>query len=215
MDAVSDVTDRLLAHAGGAPACKSGCGHCCHQAVGVAAPEVFAIYEHLRKECTKSAFDRTVKRIRETDDRTRGMTSEQRFSPDLPCPFLENESCSIYEARPLACRGKNSLDAKACETSLRDPRARTRYFAGKFPVPSYLEPMRVFHAVATGMDLALHELHGLEVAPLELAAAMRVLVDDPETVPEAWLRGEDPFHAARGADGAHNQHLTELTGRRV
>jgi hypothetical protein len=43
---------------------------------------------------------------------------------------------------------------------------------------------------------------------------MRILVDDPETVPEAWLRAEDPFEAARGGDATHDPHIGELTGRR-
>jgi hypothetical protein len=29
------------------PACRAGCSHCCHQAVGVSAPEVLAIYDRL------------------------------------------------------------------------------------------------------------------------------------------------------------------------
>jgi Fe-S-cluster containining protein len=216
MEATSKLTGGLLTLAPDrAPACTLGCAHCCYQAVGVAAPEVFAIYDHLRKARTEEELDATVRRIRDADDRTRGMTSDERLSPNLPCPFLENERCSIYEVRPLACRGKNSLDADACEKSLKDPEARAEFLAGRFPVPCYLEPFRAFHAVAAGMELALHEIHGLEVAPLELTAAMRILVDDPETVPEAWLRGENPFEAARGGDATNDPNIGELTGRRA
>ncbi len=29
---------------------------------------------------------------------------QEYFSRGVPCPFLENESCSIYEHRPMSCR---------------------------------------------------------------------------------------------------------------
>jgi hypothetical protein len=197
------------------PACRAGCSHCCHQAVGVLAPEVLAIHDHLRATRTAAQLDATVRRIRDVDDQTRGMTSADRLSPDLPCPFLDSEQCSIYEARPLACRGTNSLDATACERTLRDPDARAEFLAGRLPVPCFLEPIRAFHAVTAGVQLALHDLHGLQALPLELTAAMRILVDDPERVPLQWLAGEDPFEAARGGDNTDNPLIRQLSGRRA
>lgn len=197
------------------PACQSGCSHCCYQAVGVSPPEVFAIYDHLLATRTPDQLDADVRRIRDADDKTRGMTSAERLSPDLPCPFLQDEQCSIYEVRPLACRGANSLDAAACERNLRDPVARREFLAGTAAVPCFLEPIRTFHAVTAGMQLALQELHGLQVLPLELTAAMRTMIDEPETVPERWLAGEDPFKSARGADNTNNPLFRELSGRRL
>jgi len=196
------------------PACHSGCSHCCYQAVGVSVPEVFAIYAHLRATRAEGVLDATVRRIRDADEQTQGLTSAERLSPDLPCPFLESERCSIYEVRPLACRGANSLDAAACERTLRDPGARTQFLAGSLAVPCFLEPIRAFHAVAAGIELTLHELHRLKVSPLELTAAMRIMMDDPETVPEKWLAGEDPFEAAKGGDNTHDPRIRELVGRR-
>jgi hypothetical protein len=216
MAGTSKIADGALALSPDrAPACQAGCAHCCHQAVGVSAPELFAIYDHLRATRTPAELDSTVRRIRAADDQTRGMTSAQRLSPELPCPFLERDRCSIYEARPLACRGTNSLDADACARSLRDPDARAAFLAGAFPIPCFLEPIRAFHAVAAGLQLALDELHGLEVLPLELTAAMRIMVDDPDTTPLRWLAGEDPFRAARGGDSTDNLRIDELSGRRV
>ena len=116
--------------------------------------------------------------------------------------------------RPLACRGKNSLDAAACERTLRDPEARAEFTAGKLAVPCYREPIRAFHAVAAGVQLALEELHRLHARPLELTAAMRVLRDDPEGIPQRWLVGEDPFAEARGGDPSDDPRIRELSGRR-
>jgi Fe-S-cluster containining protein len=212
MEGTSKIAAGLLARSSQAPACRNGCAHCCYQSVGVSAPEVLAIYDHLVSTRSPAELTATVERIRAADDATRGMSSADRFSPELPCPFLENERCSIYEARPLACRGKNSLDAEACEQTLRDPTARAKLLDGTLKVPCFLEPIRAFHAIAGGVQLALAELHGLQVAPLELSAAMRILVDDPEGVPCAWLAGRDPFAAARGGDSTDDPRSRELAG---
>jgi len=216
MAATSKIADGVVALSPNlSPACHSGCSHCCYQAVGVSAPEVFAIYDHLRATRTSGELDVTVARIRDADDKTRGMTSAERLSPDLPCPFLESDRCSIYEFRPLACRGTNSLDAAMCERTLRDPEARAQLLAGSLAVPCFREPIRAFHAVAAGIELALHELHRLQALPLELTAAMRIMVDEPETVPQKWLMGEDPFEGARGSDNTNSPLIRELVGRRA
>jgi hypothetical protein len=194
-------------------ACRPGCAHCCYQAVGVTAPEVFAIHEHLRATRTLADLAVTARRIREADDVTRGMSSTARLSPAHPCPFLQDERCSIYEVRPLACRGKNSLDASACERTLREPDARDAFLAGRLAVPCYVEPIRAFHAVTAGMQLALHELHELQAAPLELTVAMRLVLDDPDGTARAWLAGADPFAAARGGDVSADPRILELAGR--
>jgi hypothetical protein len=215
MAATSKITGAMLARETEKKlACHDGCAHCCYQAVGVSAPEAFAIYAHLRRTRSPEELDTTLRRVRATDDRTRGMPPAQRLSPDLPCPFLEAERCSIYEVRPLACRGKNSLDAAACERTLHDPEARSELLAGKLGVPCFLEPIRTFHAVAAGVQLALSELHGLGAEPLELTAAVRLIADDAEAVSRAYFAGEQPFAAARGADNSGDARISELSGRR-
>jgi hypothetical protein len=215
MAATSKIAEGMLARETEQKlACHDGCAHCCYQAVGVSAPEALAIYAHLQRTRSPEELDATLLRVRETDDRTRGMPPAQRLSPDLPCPFLEQERCSIYEVRPLACRGKNSLDAAACERTLRDPEARAELLAGKLGVPCFLEPIRTFHAVAAGVQLALSELHGLGAEPLELTAAVRLIADDAEAVARAYLAGEDPFAAARGGDNSGDDRIRDLSGRR-
>ena len=214
MAGTSKLADGALAQSPDRPpACRAGCAHCCHQAVGVTPPEVFAIYDHLRATRTADELAAIVARLRVADDRTRGLAAVDRLSPEYPCPFLDDARCSIYEVRPLSCRGTNSLDAAACERNLRDPAARAAFVAGAGSVPCYLEPFRAFHAVTAGLQLALDELHGLEVVPLELTAAMRILADDPEGVPAQWLGGKDPFAAAHGGDNTHDPRHKQLSGR--
>jgi hypothetical protein len=216
MAAASKITEAALARSPDhVLACRAGCSHCCYQAVGVSAPEVFAIYDHLLQTRSAEELEATADRIRLADDATRGMAPADRLSPQLPCPFLEAERCSIYEVRPLACRGKNSLDAALCERTLRDADSRAAFLDGTLSVPCYLEPLRACHSLMAGMELSLHELHQLQTRPLELTAAVRIMVDDPEIVSERWLAGEDPFEGARGADATNDPRLRALSGRRA
>lgn len=213
MNATSKLAEGFLAQAQAhPPACSEGCAHCCYQAVGVVAPEVLAIHEHLRATRSPDELEAIATRVRAADDRTRGLSGPARSSPDLPCPLLEDNRCAVYEVRPLACRGANSLDASRCEEALREPDANLR--DGAPSIPRYLEPIRAVHAVSAGIQLSLAELHGLSMLPLELTAALRILLDDPEGVSERWLAGGDPFSAARGGDIASDPRGGGLSGRR-
>lgn len=94
MAATSRLSDGLLARAPeGAVACKAGCDHCCYQAVGVTAPEALAIFDHLKSTRSSGELARVAAKVSEHHARTRGLSSQQRFSPDHPCPFLEAGQC--------------------------------------------------------------------------------------------------------------------------
>ena len=106
--------------------CAKGCAACCRMLVPVSPPEAFALRAMLaglpaerRQAHLRSVADALAKldragllaRLRHLAETDRPMTDEEiepinraYFALKLPCPFLENESCSIYEDRPAACR---------------------------------------------------------------------------------------------------------------
>ena len=106
--------------------CKAGCGACCRQAVPLAEFEVFQIAkmvdempEPKRSEVKKKFADACGKlddikwfeRLAEVFDSDSEKKMEavtylgyEYFQQGIPCPFLENESCSIHPVRPLSCR---------------------------------------------------------------------------------------------------------------
>jgi Fe-S-cluster containining protein len=215
MAATSRLADGLLARAPeGAVACKSGCDHCCYQAVGVTAPEALAILDHLKSTRSSEELAGVAAKVSDHDARTRGLSSQERFSPDHPCPFLEAGQCSIYEARPLSCRGMNSLDAGECATRLRDPAARAAFLASGRGGHSYLEPIRAFHAISAGLQLGLSELYHLDMRPLELTAAMQLLLAGPESGPRDWMSGQKPFESAVRAEATAATAATTDSGLR-
>jgi len=209
MAATSRLGEALLSRApAGAVACQAGCDHCCYQPVGLTPPEALAIAAHLRQTLTPEALLVLAARLAERVRETRGLSSAERFSPDHPCPFLARGQCSIYEVRPLACRGMNSLDAEECKSRLRDPAARAAFLERGSGGRSFMEPIRAFHAISAGLQLSLSELYGLDMRPLELSLALDSLLNGPESSPGEWLNGLRPFEAALGGNNA----LPELGG---
>jgi Fe-S-cluster containining protein len=196
MAATSRLVEGFLARApAGALACKAGCDHCCYQVVGVTPAEALTIYRHLLETRTAEELSRLTAHVTALRERTRGLSSTERFSPEYPCAFLEAGRCSIYEVRPLSCRGMNSLDAKECETRLREPAARAEFVAhggGHL----FVEPVRAFRAVSAGLQLSLSELYRLDSRPLDLIAAMQLLLQSGSSLGSEWVGGRQPFESA-------------------
>jgi Fe-S-cluster containining protein len=214
MAATSRLVDGLLARApAGAVACKSGCDHCCYQGVGVTPPEALAIADHLRRTRSLEELERITAHLAERREKTRDLSAAERFSPDHPCPFLERAHCTIYEVRPLSCRGMNSLDADECATRLRDPDARAAFLENGSGGRSFIEPIRAFHAVSAGLQLGLSELYQLDMRPLDLTLAVHLLLTTPGSTTAEWLRGLSPFEEARGSDSSGHVGIEALSGR--
>jgi hypothetical protein len=208
LERVRELTERALASTSrliaglldqapaGAVACKAGCDHCCYQVVGVTAAEAFTIYAYLVRTRTPAELERLKTHVGELWERARGRSSAERFSPAHPCAFLEGGSCSIYEVRPFSCRGMNSLDASECEQRLRDPAARAEFLAQGHGGRCFVEPIQAFRAVSAGIQLGLAELYHLDARPLDLLAALHLLLADATTLASAWMAGEQPFTTA-------------------
>lgn len=102
--------------------CRAGCGACCRQAVPLAETEAYQIAELVesmeepRRSEIKKKFEDACRHFHaiewfERMDEYAALSLEERqkvvleyFYEGIPCPFLENESCSIHPVRPLACR---------------------------------------------------------------------------------------------------------------
>ncbi|MCM0756845.1 YkgJ family cysteine cluster protein [Desulfovibrio aminophilus] len=114
--------------------CGPGCEACCNQLVPVSREEGLALARSVRalpgprrREVT-DRFRRTVAALEEAgllDRLARDFTERihehgvlSRLQRDywalaLPCPFLENGSCSIHPARPVICRQYSVTSAPA------------------------------------------------------------------------------------------------------
>jgi Fe-S-cluster containining protein len=114
------------ADAGKAVSCQKGCAACCRMLVPVSAPEAFALRDYVgslpaeRQQCiaarlarvkslllSRGLWNRLVELSEASqpyDDEALEPINREYYALRVPCPFLEDELCSIYEERPAACR---------------------------------------------------------------------------------------------------------------
>jgi Fe-S-cluster containining protein len=196
----------------GAVACKAGCAHCCYQAVHVTPPEALTIVDHLQRRLSRAELASLAARVSEACERTRGLAPLDRMTSDHPCPFLEAGQCAIYEVRPLACRGMNSLDAGGCAKILRDPVARAEFLTNPRAGYSFAEPIRACLAISAGLQLGLSEVYQLDMHPLELAAAVDLLLAGSQSLPAHWISGQRAFAPARATEATNDPRMTTLSG---
>lgn len=167
-------------------ACCAGCSWCCYQTIAVSAPEIFRLVDFLRESLTGERLQSVVERLRGLDRETRGMTATTRDKLRLPCAFLVDSRCSVYPARPLACMGFTSFDAKACERA-------QRFGFDKVEVVQEKGRMIFFRETGRGISDALSALSPrVDSRPLELTAAVLTCLDTPDSE-DRWLAGDPIF----------------------
>ncbi len=95
-------------------ACKEGCAFCCYQEVPVSPLEAMGI--RLAKTALLPRVEREAiqKELEHTKNKENLSNQEKQ-----KCPFLINNSCSIYAVRPIACRRFLMLDTE-CSNSQED-----------------------------------------------------------------------------------------------
>lgn len=101
-----------------AVACRAGCDACCHVPVGVQAHEVLIAAHHIQTHLSPTDLDDLIGRASAHRASFAGRSNPERTALKTPCVLLRDGSCSIYEARPEACRSHHSNNAGACRTNL-------------------------------------------------------------------------------------------------
>ncbi len=115
------VVAQAIADSGQALACKAGCTWCCHYKVDVRADEALAIAEHVRTRLDEATRTRVVEAARRNAATIRGLTPLEHQRSAIPCCFLVDNGCSIYPARPLACRNYHATDVDGCIAQFEQP----------------------------------------------------------------------------------------------
>lgn len=122
-NAIVDAAGKEAAQAGKSISCRAGCGACCRQLVPVSLFEAEALTAWIgtlpppQRSELERRFHLALSALRDAGvlekvlDHESVLEQEQitqlgidYFHAGVACPFLENESCSIYPIRPLSCR---------------------------------------------------------------------------------------------------------------
>jgi Fe-S-cluster containining protein len=115
VNAVVAAAENRTVAAGKAISCRKGCGACCRQLVPISRTEGERILQIVkampaeRRAPLEARFAEAEKKIEAADLTDRAGKSDRElsaayFALGIPCPFLEEESCSIHAERPLVCR---------------------------------------------------------------------------------------------------------------
>lgn len=186
------LEERNVIAAGETISCKKGCAACCRMLVPVSAPEAFALRDmvsRLPEERRQAMLQKVAEtrarleqaglldRLMEVSETTRQLSDEEMepinreyYALRMPCPFLVNEVCSIYEDRPAACRELLvTSPAELCQDIAKNP----------------VRPLPVPVRMSTALGMLWSELVGgptrLIPLPLALDWAERHVVDGKRT----------------------------------
>lgn len=173
------LEEAQIRDAGQQVSCQKGCAACCRMLVPMSPPEAFALkamVDALPDERRKILLDRLSQsraRLQETGilarltavvdtehpptDEAMEPINRDYYALRMACPFLEDETCSIYEDRPAACRELLvTTPAAFCDDLVNNPVR---------PLPT---PMRV----STVLALLWSELKGTAPTLIPLPMAL-------------------------------------------
>ena len=162
-DAVDGLLEAFLqrASADGKPAaCKNGCAFCCYQPVFAVSHEILYLKDFISTQDSPKQ-DIYVKNSREKSLLTLNKSLAEQKQISHPCPFLEQNSCMVYEARPMACRIYLSSSVKSCK------RSYEKQERGKDKPELYEFPLNAGRMMNEGFVSCLRQM-GLESAELPL-----------------------------------------------
>ena len=119
-DQVTDLAENRARAAGHTVSCAKGCGACCRQMVPISPTEarhLAALVDRLppaRAKVVRARFSAAQTQMATAGVVPKGHPDTDKaayrdygmayFRQGVPCPFLEEESCSIHPDRPLVCR---------------------------------------------------------------------------------------------------------------
>jgi len=185
-DAIGIVTEdfRPLLH------CKKGCSFCCRKpGVLISVPELLRILHYVSEEFDEAAVSALRERSSTYAAQVAGQDLHGPSDTSVPCPLLVDDLCSVYDVRPLVCRGYNSTSVDACRRAHSDPAVLVPIFA----------PLKdVTDAATVGMAQRLREA-GLSDAMVDLGTALHTALEADAGV-ESILRGELDLKGAERAE---------------
>ena len=123
-------------------ACKKGCSYCCHASIQCLSVEALTLASYVDRH-----DDELKSRLLAYQAQTSGLSESERDRLRLPCPFLVNDSCSIYHARPERCRSFHSFDVGRCRDHFFHPESEPR-------IPQIRQVGSLVHWIVAGAQAA-------------------------------------------------------------
>jgi uncharacterized protein len=167
-------------------ACREGCSYCCRKpGVLVTLPEVIRIVALLRETRDAHGLDGLQARVAGYVAQLQGRHFNDPTADSVPCPLLVDDRCSVYDVRPLVCRGFNSTSVEACENA---------HGSADRLIPTFAILKDVTDGATVGVAQQLKHA-GLGQAVLDLGTALSIALERPNAA-ESVVRGGRPFEPA-------------------
>jgi Fe-S-cluster containining protein len=164
--------------------CRAGCSACCHLPVVATIPEAILVAQAV----ALSGDAERVAIILETAEAFAGLGNGPRIQTGRPCAMLSAEkTCTVYAARPIACRSFMAADAKRCHTALANALSGT----GDDSMEWHIVPQFVGRAHKAGIRGICKDL-GLQDDSVDLVQGVAAILRDPPMI-ERWAAGERVF----------------------
>lgn len=156
----------MTAQAGDIP-CRLGCSYCCKdERITLTEKEAVLVVAHIESQLVAEQKARVVASILAS-----APTSDQA---SVPCAFLIDERCAIYESRPLPCRSYFSRSVSSCHDFYLDKSRMPQ----RFSAPKMVE-MAVREVTRAAKYSKLYEINTL---------LQRIYADPAK--PAQWAAGQ-------------------------
>ena len=165
-------------------ACRAGCGHCCSSPVDVQAHEVFFVADYIQRTFPPEDLEDIIARTAEHRAFHAKLDANQRECSRVPCVFLIEGSCAIYEGRPEICRAHHMSDVAPCVAFVDDPDVDLSV--------AHIPALRArMFAVMLGVDEAL-EAAGYDERSYDFGSALNEALTNSLCL-SRWLRHQPAF----------------------
>jgi hypothetical protein len=170
-------------------ACRAGCAFCCYlPVVLVTAAEAVYLADWLHTHCSTEELAAIQQRLAERLRQQMTAPSASPVQVRPPCALLQDNHCLAYPARPLKCRGWNSVRLAACEQAYGRSQS-----SQQVPVDAYAFVMG--NAVLTGLSESATQA-GLDGTTYDLTWALARALEIPDAV-QRWRKGERLFDTSK------------------
>lgn len=141
--------------------CKKGCSYCCHQAVFANSYELHYLGNFIQNHLDSFGIQQIKKEAAAKNKATSKLGEKSVLNYKSPCPLLKDGTCSVYTARPMACRIYLSTNVGTCIEFYQNPTNKENY-------PALLEfPLMAGRMMNEGFMAALKE-DDIEIAEFRL-----------------------------------------------
>ena len=172
--AIDGLNDSILALAkkqNMAVTCFKGCHWCCHQAVFANSYELHYLTEKIKVTFTSDMLSDLNKRTQAKDAITQNLNDNEVLEYKYPCPLLIEGVCSIYAARPMACRIYLSTKIESCLEFYHHPENKNSY-------PALIDfPLRAGRMMNEGFSAALKEF-GIKTLEFRLEKGLKITLNN-------------------------------------